>query len=568
MCFYYAVGFAQEPYVLSVKFLPNELNLARDVSFERKLKDSSAVYQEIEKIKSQLQFKGFLLAELDSISFKSTSVHVIISARQFYKWVDLAPGNLPLELRQIVGFRDKDFNQTSFDGNRLQRLFSSVLRYYEDNGFPFAAVSLDSIHIGKSSISAKIKIKPYQKFSFDSIQVVGSAQISQKYLQSYLNIKEGAVYRENTVKQVESRLRELPFLQVVKSTEVDFSIEKAVVRVFVNRKNANQFDGILGLQQNNTTGKSQLVGNAKLHLHNALKVGEQLDLNYQGLSEQSQLLEFAINVPHILNTSFGLSPLLYFYKQDSSYVNVDSKLGFNYVLNGNNTFQFFVENRSTSLVAAESFKNLTTLPNNLDASTFFYGLGLSMENLDYRFNPQKGYNFDINFAVGTKKIKRNSAIPEQLYAGLPLTSTSYRLYSQFNYYKALTKSVVLALSNQTALLGGNNLLENELFKLGGQKSLRGFNELSLLATSYTFANAEIRYLLAQNSFFFAFYNHGYLRNDTAQLKFSDFPLGLGTGVNFDTNLGILSVSYALGKQKNNPLNLRQGKIHFGITALF
>ena len=132
----------------------------------------------------------------------------------------------------------------------------------------------------------------------------------------------------------------------------------------------------------------------------------------------------------------------------------------------------------------------------------------------------------------------------------------------------MSRHTVIAFSNQTAFLSGKYLLKNELFRLGGQKSLRGFNELSLLATSYTYGNVELRYLLAQNSFLFAFYNQGYLQYRVPKSSYSDYPLGFGTGINFETNLGILSVSYALGKQKNNPLNLRQGKIHFGITALF
>ena len=568
MCFCCANVFAQQEYSLSLSLPVENPSLLKTISFERKLKDSLSVYKQAENIIAQLQFNGFLLAEVMAISFDGKNVNLIINPNQPYKWVNLSAGNLPMELRQTVGFKARDFNDLPFDRKRLQRLFSTLLSYYENSGYPFATVSLDSIGIGASEISAKVNVQPYQKFVFDSIQVIGSAQISQKYLQSYLNIKQGAVYRENSIAQIENKLKELPFLQTVKRTEVEFSVEKAVVRVFVNKKNANQFDGVLGLQQSNSTGKAQLVGNVKLHLHNALKLGERLDLNYQGLSGQSQLLDVNVNIPHVLNTSFGLSPRLYLYKQDSSFLNVDTKLGFDYLLNGNNALQFFVENRSTSLIAVDAYQGLTSLPRNLDASTFFYGLGLDIENLNYRYNPQKGYNVSLNFAVGAKKIKRNSVIPEQLYASVPLSSTAYRFFSQGNYYKSLAKNVVLALGNQTAFLSGKHLLENELFRLGGQKSLRGFNELSLLATGYTYGSAEIRFLLAQNSFLFAFYNQAYLRNDTTQDKLSDFPLGFGTGVNFETNLGILSVSYALGKQQNNPLNLRQGKIHFGITALF
>ncbi|RZL28459.1 MAG: hypothetical protein EOO96_20865, partial [Pedobacter sp.] len=223
---------------------------------------------------------------------------------------------------------------------------------------------------------------------------------------------------------------------------------------------------------------------------------------------------------------------------------------------------------STSLSSVEAYENATVLPPILDASTTFYGLGLNIENLDYRYNPQKGYSISFDAAVGSKKIKRNAAIPEGLYQGIPLSSTSYRWFSQINYYVPLAKQLVFAVANQTAFLSGKYLLDNEIFRIGGQRSLRGFNELSILATSYTIGNAEVRYLLEQNSFLFAFYNQAYLQYKTPTINYSDFPLGFGAGVNFETNLGILSVSYALGKQKNIPLNLRQGKIHFGITALF
>lgn len=566
--FGYATCFAQQDYTLSVIPANADKAFLKNISYKEEIKDSISVYKEAEKIISQLQFKGFLLAEITSLTFEGRKAHLAINPNQSYQWVNLSGGNLPKDLKQAIGFKERSYNHATFDINSLQQLFKSVLSYYENTGYPFANIRLDSILIGQSAISAIIKVQPYQKFVFDTIQVVGNAQISQKYLQSYLNIKKDAAYVESTIAKIENRLRELPFLEVVKNAEVGFSAEKAMVRVFVNKKNANQFDGILGLQQNGSTGKSQLVGNLKLHLQNALKIGEKLDFNYQGLAGRSQLLDVKANVPHVFNTSFGLSPSLYMYKQDSSFLNVDTKLGFSYLLKGNNAFQFFIENKSTSLIAVDAYANATVLPSILDANTLFYGLGLSIENLDYRFNPQKGYNIAFDFAVGAKKIRRNAAIPEQLYAAVPLNSTSYRLFIHTNFYRSLAQQLVLALSNQTAFLSGKYLLENEVFRLGGQKSLRGFNELSMLATGYTYGNAELRYLLAQNSFLFAFYNQGYIQYKTSQFDISDYPLGFGAGINFETNLGILSVSYALGKQKNNPLNLRQGKIHFGVTALF
>jgi len=567
-CCFGVNAFAQKTYNLNVVLPEADKALSKIISYPKELKDSLSVYKEAEKLLSQLQFRGYLLAEVNAIDFQDNNASITIQPNQLYQWVKLSGGNLPLGIKQAIGFRERNYEQVDFNPERLNQLFENLLNYYENNGYPFASISLEQITVEKNGIAASINAKPNQKILFDTVQVVGNAQIGQKYIQSYLGIKSGTTYSEKQIKQIEGRLRELPFLEVLKSTEIDFSSEKATARIFVNKKNANQFDGIIGLQQNATTGKSQLVGNLKLHLQNAFKHGEQLNFNYQGLAQSSQLLDVKVVAPHVLNTDFGLNPSLYLYKQDSSFLNVDTRLGFSYLLKGNNAFQFFIENKSTRLSAVDAYQNATILPPILDANTIFYGLGLNMEDLDYRYNPQKGYSISVDVAVGSKKIKRNAAIPENLYQGIPLNSTSYRWFSQVNYYVPLAKQLVFAVTNQTAILSGKYLLENEVFRLGGQRSLRGFNELSILANAYTYGNAEVRYLLEQNSFLFAFYNQAYLKYKTAQLNYSDFPLGFGAGVNFETNLGILSVSYALGKQKNNPLNLRQGKIHFGITALF
>ena len=540
----------------------------KNISYANQVKDSISVYKEAEKVIAQLQFKGYLLAEISSINFAQKSAVINIIPNQQFRWVNLLPGNLPSAVRQEVGFRERDYRTAAFNIKNLNLLFEKLLGYYENSGYPFASLSLQQVVLDSNNVSASIEVKPNQKILFDTIQVVGSAQLAQKYVQSYLNIKNGFAYNEKAVKQVENRLRELPFLQILKPSEVDFSNEKATLRIFADKKDASQFDGILGLQQNQVTGKNQLVGNLKLNLQNAFKRGEQLNFNYQGLAQQSQLLDIKVIVPHIFSTDFGIMPSLYLYKQDTSFLNVDTKLGFNYLLKGNNSFQFFVENRSTRLSSVEAYQNATALPPILDANTTFYGLGLNLENLDYRFNPQKGYSVNADIAVGSKRIRQNAGIPQALYQNVPMNSTTYRWFSQLNFYLPLAKQLVAALSNQTGILSGKYLLANEVFRLGGQRSLRGFNELSLLANAYTYANAELRYLLEQNSFLFLFYNQGYLHYETPQLKSNDYPLGFGAGVNFETNLGILSISYALGKQKNIPLNLRQGKIHFGITALF
>ena len=41
---------------------------------------------------------------------------------------------------------------------------------------------------------------------------------------------------------------------------------------------------------------------------------------------------------------------------------------------------------------------------------------------------------------------------------------------------------------------------NELFRIGGLRSLRGFDEESIFASAFVIGKTELRYLLEQNSF--------------------------------------------------------------------
>ena len=84
---------------------------------------------------------------------------------------------------------------------------------------------------------------------------------------------------------------------------------------------------------------------------------------------------------------------------------------------------------------------------------------------------------------------------------------------------------------------------------------------SIYATSYGIANLEYRFLFEQNSFLFLFGNAAWYELDTEKSYLKDTPYGFGAGVSFQTKAGIFSISYALGKQFDNPLLLRAAKVH-------
>ena len=115
---------------------------------------------------------------------------------------------------------------------------------------------------------------------------------------------------------------------------------------------------------------------------------------------------------------------------------------------------------------------------------------------------------------------------------------------------------------------GKNIFTNELYRIGGLVSLRGFDEESINASAYVMPSVEYRFLFDKNSALFLFANGAYYENVSRTQRVFDRPFGFGTGIFFETKSGIFSLTYAVGKQFNNPILLKNAKIHFGLVSIF
>ncbi|MCB0765000.1 MAG: hypothetical protein KDB84_09855, partial [Flavobacteriales bacterium] len=68
--------------------------------------------------------------------------------------------------------------------------------------------------------------------------------------------------------------------------------------------------------------------------------------------------------------------------------------------------------------------------------------------------------------------------------------------------------------------------------------------------------------------FFLFVDQAWWEDAAQETLITDTPLGFGAGATFETKAGLFSLTYALGQQFQNPIELRTGKIHFGFISLF
>ena len=499
---------------------------------------------------------GHLCASIDSIVLADSLHHKIYIYRGEKYSVDKVITNIPSTIKSQIGFKENYLLDKKISTGKLKRLIENTLTYCNNNGHPFAFIKLDQTKIHNQSISIDLNLTLGPLVTIDSIILNPEIIDQKKTIQQIINIKNGDVFNQNLINEISTRIKETPYMMEINTPEYEFINNK--VSLFINAKNrpANFINGILGVQPQND-GSIDITGDANVKFINGLKKGETISLKWRKMYAQSQSLNSIIELPYLLNSSFGLFNNLDMLKKDSTFFNISNKIGSTYS---------FTEKSKLGLYYLFSRSNLLTTVNDINFNSTAinsFGIVYKLDKLDYKFNPRKGFFSSGDLQFGFKNISSAS-------------DTLIEKNNSSNYQFDLTLASYIPIRNKSTIKLACNfgsiinpiLYENELYRIGGLNLLRGFDEESLWASSYLIGSIEYRLILEQNSNLFVFFDGGWIEKKLTHEYINDIPYGFGAGINFETKTGIFSISYALGSQQNNPILFKTAKIHFGFVNFF
>ncbi len=534
-------------------------------------------------IPTLLSTKGYPTASVDSIIIQNTQTSIDLFVGRRYQWIKLIPQGIEKAAMEDSRFKEKDYIDKLLNIQQLLKLQESILLFYEKNGYPFAEVYLDSIRLDEDRMEAYLKLQRGPLYHIDSIRVLGKAKISKKFLQHYLGIPHGSLYNKEKLEQVSKKILELPYLEEVQANDLTLLGSGSILNLYLAPKRSSQANFLIGfLPGAGQSGKLQLTADVNLNLKNALNSGETILFNWQQLQVKSPRLNLGYQHPYILNSAFGFDFMFDLFKKDSTFLQVNSLLGLQYDLSNYQSGKLFVQWQNTFLlgtgVDTNQVKATKKLPANIDVTAVNVGLDYEWNKTDYRLNPRSGNELKITPLVGIKNIKRNNEIlnikdPTFNYASLydSLKERSYQLRLKISaaHYFPVGKQATVKAAFNGGLFVSPSTFRNELFQIGGYKLLRGFSEESIFATQYAVLTAEYRYRLALNSYLFGFVDAGWVKNKYESINLDNNFLGAGLGLAFETNFGLLNISYALGKRNDVKFNITEAsKIHFGYINYF
>lgn len=520
--------------------------------------DKSEVNVFIQNNINTYKFSGYWLAGCDSIKTIGDTliayIHLGEKFRRFEIYFNDSFCEVYPRLCKSVIWTIKD----DISAFAITRVNKKIERFFQTTGHPFFSYVYDSISITKERVKVELNIYPFLLIRFDSLVFDSPSRTQNKYLQNLLGIKEGSVYNQSRIQDITNRIESTGFLEVVSEPYVVYKFDKAFVHIDLKERKSMLISGLVGYLPDQNTKKNSLVGEASVNFKNLFGMGIFYGLKWKRFQQRSQDLNMQMNIPFMLGSPIGGTFDLNFLKQDTSFVNVNRKLKFDFLvgknLNASFSYQYY-----TSVLNSIGKEYSNSLRGN---NTNQYGLGLNYNTVGIRFFPTGGSAFTLEGAIGEKMLRGE-------------TDSLARFSTQFNGLFALNKILrisptsVFAMRMEGRLLWNNKrvILINDLYRPGGINDLRGFNEKYFFSDKYIVSSVEYRKLISRESYLVTFVDFGLLRSLNIDNTLHA-PIGIGVGTVFKSSLGIFKVFYSLGKSKDQDLNIQSSKIHFALTNEF
>ena len=533
--------FSQEITLKINSKIDSEKKVLDDLIFIKKHKDFSSINSELQKISWYLKVNGYFTNTIDSITTKNNSTTAFFSLNH-----KTERAVLYISDDNKVYFKNHNLknNFITVPISNLASILNETSKKLDNEGKSFSKVSLENISIKKNTLFAVLKIDQSKKRVISKVIIKDYETFPQSYLKNYFTIYKNTIFNQKKIKEISLLSRDLEFAKEIKPPEVLFKNDSTFLFLYLKKQQNNSFDGIINFASKENGGVL-FNGNLDLKLNNILNTGEVFNLFWNSIGEEKQEFKISSITPYIFNSKFSPEISFSIYKQDSTFLNTkfNSKL-------------FYNINQKTKLALtynSETSENLEeTLSNNIESfNNYFLGFQLeyNIPKNDFFFNDK--FNLNLNPSIGKRKTKTKS-------------SKQFKIETSASYIWDLNTRNSFYIRNKTGFLNSDSLIDNELFRIGGTNSIRGFNEQSIFTNSYSYFNLEYRYLTSKNSFLYSISDIGkVIVNNKSKTLY-----GLGLGYMFNINNSRVNLGSVLGGNSIKELDINNLQLILSWKSFF
>jgi len=533
---------SQDLYLKLYSKHPKQDSLLKTITPKQSFKDFESLKNTSNEIINRLQFQGYLNLRPKKIKSINDSVFQLeLNLRKQYNIVFL---------KNHSAF-PKIFKKTKpyIEVENLSKTLYDILNQLSQEGKPFSQISLENIEFKKSdTVYANLNLYESNKRTLDKVVIRGYDKFPRAFLKNYANLKIASVFNREQLIKMSEKLDVLQFVSQTKTPQVQFTKDSTNLFLYLERSQANSFDGFLGFN-NSDENDFQLNGNIDLKLINNFHGGEEINLNYKNDGNAQEWFDIRLRLPYIFKSRFSLEAGLGFFKQDSTFSNNTQRVKLDYQLTQNINVGLTAEfETSTNLLDENERSDIQDFEKNR------FGISGVYSN-PRRFSKLFLSSQYVNLSFGLGNRQTQDLDEDQQYLSL-----------NARQILKLDKRQYIYIGVNSGFLNSDLYLSNELYRFGGINSIRGFAENRFFANLFGTIQTEYRYILGSNLYAHSVLDYGFYENNIDRFSENLYSLGLGFGL--ETQAGVLRLIFANGGSDTQNLEFKNTQIHLKFLAVF
>ncbi|CAM1374374.1 BamA/TamA family outer membrane protein [Tenacibaculum xiamenense] len=516
--------YSQEYSLLITSSNKNELKEIEKVNYIRLHSSEKSMNSEVSRVKKKLNSKGYL--KIQQTFKKQDSIYTYF---------------FHLGNRINLASIKKDSIQLIMKFEELETYLVNKKNELDSEGKSFTEVKLSSIKIKNDTLFAELDYNQRKTRLIDKVIIKGYENFPKSYLEHFLNIKTKTYVSKKKLRSISKKINTLDFAEETNSPQLLFSKDSTFLFLYLKKKYKNYFDGFINASPKDNTVK--INGQLSLGLSNIFNGGENFNINWNSTPENTSF-NATIQIPYLFNSP--ITPELSFniFKQDSTFLNSELKAKLSYQLSAKSIL-------STNYEANTSSNLLNNIRS--DVSSFnntFYGISFKTTLKEPQSDFSENSYLETSFLYGTRDSDNTST-----------NQIKFLILSQ--HTQKLSNRSSLFFQSQIGYLKSDSYLENELFRLGGPQSIRGFLPNSIPASKYAILKSQYNYLINSKTKIYPLI-------DITRFHYIKWTNLLSTGIGYSQlrNNTLFNIEYAIGKNNQDNFNFNNSFLSIKVLTYF
>ena len=519
------------------------------VGYSKSFENYETLLLEIERFKEVAYRLGYIESTVQSVTKNTSETVAQLMLGPKYESVQIYGDKVLfelLDLKPIETTGSLSYHQTKV--SELEVLMNQLTDGLASKSFPFASVTLKNIiPIDKTTLKADLVVVTKQARQLNTVEIKGYDKFPRSFIKHYLGIKTNIPFDLKAIQTKTETLDQLSFTNQLRPAEVLFTQDTTSVYLYLEKNKSNRFDGFLGFGSEETTGNLELNGYLYLNLVNNLNYGESFVLNYRSDENDLKTFESKLTLPYLFKSPIGSELKLNIFKKDSTFTTAEQSVNLFYQLNPKQ--RLFVGIKTAQSNALEPIESSTIV----DYKTNAYELRYTYQNRTPK---------DLLFPVKSQMEVRFSRASRKTSA-LKTNQNIYLIKAAHLFNLNKSNSLYINLNAQG--IDSKNYVSNELLRFGGIRTIRGFEENSINASSFGVLASEYRLRLSPSLYVHSIIDAAYFNTP---IKSDQKLVGIGFGFGLLTEAGLLKFNLANGQLENQNFRFSDSKVHLSLTATF